>query len=887
MGESGRFGVATLGHRQMLHFRDAERDLRTSTAEGMQARGAVGTVVQSRRAAGVYQATLSAAVTIVVGVLLSLVAFFLLGTVDRSKVVGDENALLPSIVLIGGLLLTALAAYAAMAAMRLRRALDDQRRTEQALRGSEARLMRAQRIAKIGSWEWIPDTGNLRWSPEGLRIFGYDDGVADRPADDWQKRLHPDDLANAQAILAAHRDKGIPFEMTYRIVLPDGTTRVIHEQIDPVVDDDGRVLNEPGTIQDITEWDRAQRALRESEDRFRSFMENAPVGMFLKDLSGRIILTNRQSSNVLGLSPEQILGRRSDEYLGESDAAKALDHDREVLATGAPVARELSFSSRPGAEWIYEVKFPIKDSAGRTTALGGVVVDISDRKRAELALQESESRFRSFMEHAPFEMVVKDRDGRYLLVNRAVEESWGKSDSGILGRRAQEVSGDPGFDIVQEMDREVVATGRVVTREVHFTAPDDVWSYEVKFPITDSTGGIVAIGGIAIDISDRKRAELALQESETRFRSFMENAPVEMVVKDLDGRFLMVSRAVEEIWDRKAEELLGRRTSDVTESAGVAGVEEMDREVIETGRTVERELHFPGWRADWAHAVKFPIRDTAGKIVAIGSVVLNITDKKRAEEELIRAKEEAEIANLAKSHFLANMSHELRTPLNAIIGFAEIIASQLFGPIGSEKYLGYAGDIRDSGTHLLGIVNSILDTSKIEAGSFELHEGPCDVAEMIESAAHMVGGRAREAELTLEQHVTPGLAPLIADERVCKQILLNLLSNAVKFTPAGGKIVVTANVEASGSLLIQVSDNGIGIAGEDLDKVFHRFSQIDNSYARRHGGTGLGLHLTKKLAELHGATIRLDSEPGIGTTVSVKFPPWRWHDERKRRTGSF
>jgi PAS domain S-box-containing protein len=872
----------------MDHFRDAERDLRTSAATGNRPHGPAGTIARRvLRASAGHRATLLAAATIAVGVPLSVGAFILLGGTDNHLAAREDHRLLPPIVLIGGLLLTALAACAAMAAMRLRLALDEQHQTEQALRESEGRLMRAQRIARIGSWEWIPETGKLRWSPEGLRIFGYDDGVGDRPPDDWQKRVHPDDLAKTQAILAAYRDKGVPFEMTYRIVLPDGSIRVIHEQIDPVVDGDGRVIGEPGTIQDITEWDRAQRALRESEDRFRGFMENAPVGMFLKDLDSRIILTNRQSSNVLGLTPEEIMSRRPDEYLGESDAAKALEHDREVLATGAPVARELSFPSRPGADWVYEVKFPIKDSTGRTTAIGGVVVDISDRKRAELALHESESRFRSFMAHAPFEMVVKDTGGRYLMVNRAVEESWGKSDAGILGRRVQEISGDPSFAVVQEMDREVVATGRVVTREIHFSDPDDVWSYEVKFPITDSAGGIIAIGGIAIDISDRKKAELALQESETRFRTFMENAPVEMVVKDLDGRFLMVSRAVEEIWDRKAEELLGRRTSDITESAGVAGVEEMDRAVIETGRTVERELHFPGWRADWAHAVKFPIKDGAGKIVAIGSVVLNITDKKHAEEELIRAKEEAEIANLAKSHFLANMSHELRTPLNAIIGFAEIISSQLFGPVGSDKYWGYAGDIRESGTHLLGIVNSILDTSKIEAGSFELHEGPCDIAELIESAAHMVDGRARQADLTLEQRVAPGLSPLVADERVCKQILINLLSNAVKFTPAGGKITVTADVATDGGLLIQVIDNGIGIAGEDLDKVFHRFSQIDNSYARRHGGTGLGLHLTKKLVELHSGAIQLDSQLGVGTTVSVTLPSWRWQDERQRRTGSY
>jgi PAS domain S-box-containing protein len=870
----------------MLHFLNPGRKLCTPDADGgTPANGARRTHAQgfpwkvTRRGAMLLAAATAG------GALPSIAAFLLLGAADSGT--HDDHRLLPPVVLIGGLLLTALAAYAALAAIRLRRALGDQRRTEDALRESEARLMRAQRIAKMGSSEWIPETGKLRWSPEGLRIFGYDDGVADRSPDDWQKRLHPDDLTKTQAILAAHRDKGIPFEMTYRIVLPDGSIRVIHEQIDPVVDDGGRVVSEPGTIQDVTEWDRAQRALRESEDRFRSFMENAPVGMFLKDLDSRIILTNRQSSSVLGFAPEEIIGRRSDEYLDEADADKALDHDREVLATGTPVARELSFTRRPGAEWIYEVKFPVKDPTGRTTALGGVVVDISDRKRAELALQESESRFRSFMEHAPFEMVVKDTEGRYLMVNREVAESWGESVAGMLGRRAHEVRQNAGFELVEQMDREVVTSGQAIARELHFADPDDAWIYVVKFPIADPAGHIVAIGGVGIDISDRKRAELALQESEARFRSFMENAPVEMVVKDLDGRFLMVSRAVEDIWDRKAEELLGRRTSDITESAGVAGVEEMDREVIETGKTVERELHFPGWRADWAHAVKFPIKDGAGKIVAIGSVVLNITDKKHAEAELIRAKEDAEIANLAKSHFLANMSHELRTPLNAIIGFAEIIASQLFGPVGSDKYLGYAADIRESGSHLLGIVNSILDTSKIEAGSFELHEGPCDVAEMIESAAHMVEGRATQAELTLEQRVAPGFAPIVADERVLKQVLLNLLSNAVKFTPAGGKIAIAADVATDGGLLVQVIDNGIGIASDDLDKVFHRFSQIDNSYARQYGGTGLGLHLTKKLVELHGGTIVLESQLGVGTTVSVTLPSWRWHDERQRRTGSY
>jgi PAS domain S-box-containing protein len=460
---------------------------------------------------------------------------------------------------------------------------------------------------------------------------------------------------------------------------------------------------------------------------------------------------------------------------------------------------------------------------------------------------------------------------------------WGKPAHEILGHRPSDLSKDNDVAIAEAMDREVMRTGQAATQEIKLDGKDGRWTYSVKFPIKESSGRIAAIGGIFIDVSDRKKAELALQESEARFRSFMENAPLEMVVKDLDGRFLMVSRAVEDIWQRKAEQLLGRRTCDITDSPGVAAVEEMDREVVATGGTVAREIHFAGWDEDWAYAVKFPIRDAAAKLVAIGSVVLNITDQKHAEQELIRAKDEADLANRAKSQFLANMSHELRTPLNAIIGFSAIIGDELFGSVGSPKYLEYAHDIRESGAHLLGIVNSILDTSKIEAGSFELVDEPCDVADMLESALRMVAERAHRAGVALERQIAPGLRPIVADERVCKQILLNLLSNAVKFTPEHGRVAAKAEETAEGNLLISIVDTGIGIGPEHLSQVFDRFNQADGSYARQYGGTGLGLHLTKKLVELHGGTIRIDSRLGAGTTVGVILPASRWCDERQLR----
>ena len=636
----------------------------------------------------------------------------------------------------------------------------------------------------------------------------------------------------------------------------------------------------------LEEQRRSKEALRVSEARFRSFMDNAPFSMLVKDLDGRFVMVNRGIERSWGLRSEDILGRHIGDISKSAAVADVDAMDREVVETGRVVTREIHFADL-GEGWNHEVKFPIKDAAGRVIAIGGIAVDISDRKKTELALQTSEARFRSFMENAPFSMLVKDLDGRYEMVNRGVEASWGRAAGEILGRRIADMSASAGVAIVEAMDREVIETGNAVAQEVQFSDLGEEWSYEVKFPIRDADGRLIAIGGVAVDISDRKKTEMALRTSEARFRSFMENAPVEMVVKDLEGRYLMVSRAVEEIWDRTAEELLGRTAGDISESAGATVVEAMDREVIETGTSVAREIHFPGWRNEWAYGVKFPIRDAAGTLVAIGSVVLNITDKKRTELELLHAKEEAERANRAKSEFLANMSHELRTPLNAIIGFSEIISKQLFGPVGSPRYLDYARDIYASGEHLLGIVNSILDTSKIEAGSFVLSEGPCDVIELVESATRMVEARAVQASITLEQQVAAGLSPIIVDERISKQILLNLLSNAVKFTPSGGKVTVTADYSADGGLLIQVKDNGIGIAPEDLARLFDRFAQVDTSYARRHGGTGLGLHLTKKLIELHGGSIRLESQVGIGTTANVTWPPERWCEDLKAHSGNW
>jgi signal transduction histidine kinase len=243
------------------------------------------------------------------------------------------------------------------------------------------------------------------------------------------------------------------------------------------------------------------------------------------------------------------------------------------------------------------------------------------------------------------------------------------------------------------------------------------------------------------------------------------------------------------------------------------------------------------------------------------------------EASLTHARLEAESASQAKSAFLATMSHELRTPLNAILGFSEIMMMESFGPLGSPNYRDYSRDIYDSGTHLLRVINDVLDLSKVEAGRIELNRTDIDIDETIEMALRFFRERSKKAGLALAAQIEPGLRALYADERVLRQCILNLVSNAIKFTPAGGTIIVSVRSEADAWTTISVADNGIGIAEADLPKVLAPFGQADNAYTRKHDGTGLGLPLVKSFTELHGGRFEIRSALGVGTTVAMRFPP--------------
>ena len=377
-------------------------------------------------------------------------------------------------------------------------------------------------------------------------------------------------------------------------------------------------------------------------------------------------------------------------------------------------------------------------------------------------------------------------------------------------------------------------------------------------------------------------------------------AMMQTVVDDsFDGIAIVNEKGEIEVFNPAAERILGRKADDLIGTpihSCIPSTSEIEELYTGTGerneqspiRTAIGPCEFTVEREDGEELVielmvsssRLSITHAAGGRRSLNQTVhiytfRNVTERKRTEEAQIKAMEEMAAASRAKSEFLANMSHELRTPLNAVIGFSEIIKTETFGPVGTPQYIDYANDINHSGTHLLSIINDILDISKIESGEMQLNESRVDISDVVTSCMRLVEERAKTGKIRILTDISDDLPWLRGDERKIKQILSNLLSNAVKFTPQGGDATVRCKIDGSGSLSLSVDDTGIGIAPEDIETTLQQFGQVDSSLHRAYEGTGLGLPLTKALVELHGATFELESELGAGTVATARFPTAR------------
>ncbi|HEV7255481.1 MAG TPA: ATP-binding protein [Mesorhizobium sp.] len=429
---------------------------------------------------------------------------------------------------------------------------------------------------------------------------------------------------------------------------------------------------------------------------------------------------------------------------------------------------------------------------------------------------------------------------------------------------------------------------------------DGHWIWlRARAQIVDPHAPELRLIGIAVDVTEQQNLALRSEAADMRLRTAIENISESFVLWDANERLVMCNT--------KFQQDTGLSDRDVVPGASREALEERMRAFVSErrlanahgpkgGATFERQL------ADgrWLQVNELRTRD--GGMVSVGTDITQIKQHqeklvdserrlmatihdlslaRRAEEErarelaelnkkMAKETERAEAANRAKSEFLANMSHELRTPLNAIIGFSQVMGSQLFGPVGSSRYEEYVRDIQSSGEYLLGVINDILDMSKIEAGQFAMEREEIDLCPLINETVRVIALQAAGKKIAVETKIATSMQ-LFGDRRAIKQIVINLLSNAVKFTGEGGHIQVRAR-RVAGAVMLSIEDNGCGIPRDALSKLGRPFEQVQNQFTKSHTGSGLGLAISRSLAELHGGALKIRSAEGLGTIVSVRLP---------------
>jgi PAS domain S-box-containing protein len=355
-------------------------------------------------------------------------------------------------------------------------------------------------------------------------------------------------------------------------------------------------------------------------------------------------------------------------------------------------------------------------------------------------------------------------------------------------------------------------------------------------------------------------------------------SPVAITIKDRHKAYVFANRTALDKFGLTADEVIGHTLVDTRAFPETADymntVSDIDDEIFASGIARPLTGFSTARNGAWRESLvsKTPINDASGQISHIVTVSVDVTELKDVEARALALKEEAELANAAKSMFLANMSHELRTPLNAIIGFSEVLMGQMFGPLGNDKYVEYARDIHQSGDHLHAIITDLLDVARIEVGAIDLDLAEVDLASVLHETCTMLRRKADKAGVALVETFEFALPVVMGDAVRLRQIFINLVDNAIKFTDSGGEVRIGAAASAPGTIAVTVADTGVGIDRADIEQVVEPFVHLTASSARNVSGTGLGLSLVKSLSELHGGAIDIDSEPGRGTVVTVTLP---------------
>ncbi len=793
---------------------------------------------------------------------------------------------------------------------------------EELLKESEDRWSSALECSGNGVWDWDAVTNQVFFSKEWKSMLGYEEHEVGDSLQEWESRVHPEDWERIQVELQKHLDGQTPvYGSEHRLRARDGSYKWILDRGKVIIrDKEGKVLRVIGTHTDITEIKKVQEDLNCTRSQLKAILDNLPFLAWFKDKEGRHIEINQVFEMTCGLPRDQIIGKTDLDIWPMELALGYIADDKEVIVGRKQINKVEHVQDKAGGIWFSTFKTPVFDQKGNVIGTTGISRDITESRRLEQELVEQRTFLKSLIDAIPDLIFYKDINSVYLGCNHAFAHKF-------IGITEEEIVGKTDLDFVKdeqlarffiEKDMEMLASGKSRMNEETITLADgsimEVETVKTPFYKDGTAAGLI---GVSRDITKRKTAQNQLLIKQKMLSNIA--AATNELLKNSDyygaidkclallGEATGVDRvymfenhykgtkaytSYKTGWNSGLfqaendnanlhnipfEQLPGFLEPLKRNEAIKARVrdfkDEFDKELMEEQGILSILVlpifaggSFWGYiRFDECKKDRNWTEDEFSILKAFSNTIAEAIERSQIEQKLAQAKEAAEYANQAKSMFLANMSHEIRTPMNGILGFLDLMGETML----SSEQQAYVEEAHRASEILLCLINDILDFSKIEAGKLTMEEIPFRLRTVIEDAVSLQAPKAREKGLemhTLIKSNVPG--EVVGDPTRLRQILNNLLSNAVKFTHTGEILVIVETVKESAEQVeigFEISDSGIGIAPEDIEKLFKPFTQADDSTTRKYGGTGLGLAISYELVRLMKGTMQVKSKLGQGS----------------------
>lgn len=638
--------------------------------------------------------------------------------------------------------------------------------------------------------------------------------------------------------------------------------------------------------QNIQERQQAEEFLKESEARFRAMADQSPMMIFMVEPGienyPHASYFNKTWLDYTGQTFEESLDRGWNGITHPDDMDFVLNSYMTAYQTQQPYLLELRLKRHDDQyRWFAAKGVPRYLPTGEFAGFIGTCFDIHERKQLAEALEQSEGHFRFVANKVPAMLWITDEHHQCTYLNQTWLDFTGQTFEEGMGFGWLDKTHPDDRQRAEEVFTEAAKRQEPFTLDYRLQHADGTygWATDSGAPLFDASGRLHGYIGYVVDITERKKAEDSLKESEERFRRLADESPAFIFLADENINVSFLNKTWLNFTGLSFDEAKGRGWQTVTHPDDYESTIRIYLDAVKARTPYALELRQKGidgvyrWIL-WKGVPRYGMNGEFSGFMGLG---LDIHDRKLAEkglqQSLMReqqAKEEAEAANRKKSEFLALMSHELRTPLNAILGYSRMMEMGMAGPV-TDKQTQYLGNVGYSGQHLLTIINDLLDVSKIEAGRMKIVPEWMEVEPILAEIHSMMIELAESKHVQLSIQHDPHIGKIQADPARFRQILVNLINNAIKFNKDGGSVDVELHRQEDW-LLVSVRDTGIGIPKDKLPQLFSKFYQVDNSGARMHEGTGLGLALTKDLIELHGGKISIESEENTGSTFTFRIP---------------